>query len=208
MEKTCNHCHKNRPLSEFHYKINGDPSKWCIICWKRYYCKNNNDPNFCKLCKTIKSDDEFGFRVNGDRYKTCEECRIKVKQKRACIHGCRKYRCKVCGGSEICEHNKRRSECRDCGGGFICEHNKRRSQCRDCGGGSICDHGRRRSECRDCLFESDKLIDFTINNWIRHCRSRDKKQGLFDSEKFIDTDFLRGLIEDYERCYYKDCNIK
>ena len=25
---------------------------------------------------------------------------------------------------------------------------------------------------------------------------------------FVDTNFLRGLLEDYQHCYYKDCKAK
>ena len=48
----------------------------------------------------------------------------------------------------------------------------------------------------------------TIRGWISHSRTGDKKYDRFDANHFIDTDFLRGLVEDYELCYYKDCEKK
>ena len=48
----------------------------------------------------------------------------------------------------------------------------------------------------------------TIRGWISNSRSKDKKYNRFDVNHFIDADFLRGLVEDYDLCYYKDCEKK
>ena len=70
--------------------------------------------------------------------------------KGSCVHGRRRYTCKMCGGKGICRHNRQRYQCKDCGGGGICKHDRIRSQCKICGGGSICQHKRIRSVCKDC----------------------------------------------------------
>ena len=103
-----------------------------------------------------------------------------------------------------CEHGRQKSKCKDCGGSQICPHRNWRQYCKDCGGASICPHGRRRYECKECT----DPIDVTIRQWISHCRSSDKKYGRLDADHFIDTDFLRGLVEDDDCCYYEDCQKK
>ena len=85
-----------------------------------------------------------------------------------------------------------------------CPHGRQKSLCRECGGVSICPHERERSKCKFC----NDPIEVTIKRWILHCRQTDKKCNRFDPDHFIDTDFLHGLIEDYECCYYDDCKIK
>lgn len=66
-----------------------------------------------------------------------------------CIHGVKKTRCRLCGGS-FCEHNILRSECRICSPRNFCEHNRRKYACADCGGGSMCEHKKQRSNCKIC----------------------------------------------------------
>ena len=85
-----------------------------------------------------------------------------------------------------------------------CPHDRRKSTCKDCGGSSICVHNRRKSECKECC----DPIPVTIQLWLRNSRGADKKSHRFDPDNFIDTDFLRGLTEDYQCCYYKDCKVK
>ena len=98
----------------------------------------------------------------------------KKQYKYECEHGKNKYRCKLCGGSEICEHGhikysckecgvvpkkqykskcehgKRKYRCKLCGGSEICEHDRQKSACKECKGGSICEHNRVRSACKEC----------------------------------------------------------
>ena len=90
------------------------------------------------------------------------------------------------------------------GGASICLHGRLKYQCKACGGSQICAHGRQRYGCKECM----DPIEVTIRQWIRHCRSSDKKYGRFDADHFIDTDFLRGLVEDDDCCYYEDCQKK
>merc|ERR1712001_392457 len=47
-----------------------------------------------------------------------------------------------------------------------------------------------------------------IRDWIFFRRQADKNENKFDSNSFIDSDFLQGLLEDNKYCYYKDCNTK
>ena len=47
-----------------------------------------------------------------------------------------------------------------------------------------------------------------IRDWIFFRRQADKNENKFDSDSFIDSDFLQGLFEDNKYCYYKDCNTK
>ena len=69
---------------------------------------------------------------------------------------------------------------------------------------SFCIHEKQKSKSKFC----NDPIDVTIKNWIRKCRQSDKKYNRFDPDHFIDTDFLLGLVEDYEYCYYDDCKVK
>ena len=86
----------------------------------------------------------------------------------------------------------------------MCQHGRQKQYCRDCGGSSICQHGKRKPYCKICT----NPTEVTIRNWISHSREADKKYNRFDANHFIDSDFLRGLVEDYDRCYYKDCEKK
>ena len=43
-------------------------------------------------------------------------------------------------------------------------------------------------------------IEVTIRQWIR---PTDKKYERFDADHFIDTDFLRGLVQDDDCCQKK-----
>jgi mannitol-specific phosphotransferase system IIBC component len=155
----------------------------------------------CNRCKVKLLPSNFSVKRDGVLLKTCDKCREKAKkskEKNKCEHGRRRNRCKDCGGTSICEHDRIRSTCKDCGGASICEHNRIRSRCKDCGGGSICEHDRKRSQCKQC---SDP-IKVTINNWISHSRQSDKKKDRYDANNFIDKCFLKGLVEDYQNCYY------
>jgi hypothetical protein len=84
-----------------------------------------------------------------------------------------------------------------------CACGKRRSQCIVCSGSAICECGKRKSYCKVC----NDPIKVTIITMIKNSRFSDKKNNRFDVYHFIDTDFLRGLIEDQPNCYWSDCNI-
>ena len=202
----CRYCLKLFTDDELHIKKDGQASNACLTCWNKYYKMKHNDPNICGNCR-IHCQDGFGIRPNGKAYKSCLRCRenaLKNHEKYRCPHGREKYKCRYCKGSQICEHDRLRYRCRECGGVSICEHDRRRNTCRECGGTSICEHDRQRNNCRVC----NDPIKLTIKQWIIHCRHNDKKFNRFDSDHFIDTDFLKGLIEDYEKCFYQDCKVK
>ena len=69
---------------------------------------------------------------------------------------------------------------------------------------NLCLHGRRKDHCKIC----SNPIELSVRNWLYNCRVKDKKYDRYDPDHFIDKDFLRGLIEDYKLCYYKDCKVK
>lgn len=70
--------------------------------------------------------------------------------RKKCIHGCREYYCKPCGGKGICEHQRVRASCKECGGSAMCGHGGRQYYCKECEGAGRCKHGIRRSTCREC----------------------------------------------------------
>lgn len=70
--------------------------------------------------------------------------------RKKCIHGKRKHRCKLCGGSAFCLHDRRKDMCKQCGGSQICQHGKRKAECRPCRGSSICPHGTSKFSCKSC----------------------------------------------------------
>ena len=176
----------------------------------------------CSRCKCYAYPKDF-INPTGRVLKCCQKCRDNSKKcrvKNQCEHGRQRSRCKDCGGVSICEHNRQRSSCKDCDGSQICEHGRIRSQCKDCGGVSICEHGRIRSRCKDCggvsICEHNRErsrckycsdpIKVTINNWILTSRQSDKKKDRYDADHFIDKCFLKGLVEDYQNCYY--CTVE
>ena len=129
----------------------------------------------------------------------CKEC----GGTQICPHSRLKYQCKECGGSQICPHNRRKSRCKECGGSQICPHNRRKSRCKECGGSQICSHSRQKSRCKKC---SDP-IKVNIEQWIFSSRQYDKMNNIYDVDRFIDRCFLKGLVEDYQQCYYGDCEV-
>lgn len=153
----------------------------------------------CSRCKKEKSIDNF---MKGNKeLKTCDNCRAKNKASRfrnKCEHGRRKNVCIDCGGVSICHHGRIKQQCIQCGGSSICIHNIQKARCRQCEGSDICQHDRQKSNCRQCK-DPKTLI---IRNWINKHRRHDKKKNRFDPNNFIDTDFLKGLMEDYKKCYY------
>ena len=129
----------------------------------------------------------------------CKEC----GGTQICPHSRLKYQCKECGGSQICPHNRRKSRCKECGGSQICPHNRRKSRCKECGGSQVCSHSRQKSRCKKC---SDP-IKVNIEQWIFSSRQYDKMNNIYDADRFIDRCFLKGLVEDYQQCYYGDCEV-
>ena len=129
----------------------------------------------------------------------CKEC----GGSQICSHNMLKAQCKECGGSQICPHGKRKSSCKECGGSQICPHGKLKYQCKECGGSQICPHDRQKSHCKKC---SDP-IKVNIEQWIFKSRQYDKMRNIYDADRFIDKCFLKGLIEDYKKCYYGDCKV-
>ena len=179
--------------------------------------------NKCTKCKWYRIDSDF--LKEGRKLKSCINCRtidIKSRKKNLCLHGKQNCHCKACGGSSICEHGRRKYQCRDCGGSLFCNHGKRKNCCKECGGSSICEHGKQRRQCMACGGSSicehgrrkyqckicSNPIELSVRNWLYNCRGKDKKYDRYDPDHFIDKDFLRGLIEDYKLCYYKDCKVK
>ena len=103
----------------------------------------------------------------------------------------------------FCEHEKYKYQCRECGGTQICQHNKRKPCCRECKGSQICPHKKIKRACKKC---SDP-IKVNIEQWIFNSRQYDKMHNIYDADRFIDKCFLKGLVEDYKQCYYRDCEV-
>ena len=103
----------------------------------------------------------------------------------------------------FCEHEKYRYQCKECKGTQICAHNKQRSHCKKCEGSQVCLHNKRKQFCKKC---SDP-IKVNIEQWIFNRRQYDKMKNIFDADRFIDRCFLKGLVEDYKKCYYRDCEV-
>ena len=132
--------------------------------------------------------------------KYCRECDFGY-----CPHSRVKYNCRECGGGSFCEHGKRKQICRDCGGSSFCGHGKRKLRCRDCGGGSFCGHGKHKYACKEC----NDPIPITIGNMIKGAKQTDKRHNRYDLLNFVDTDFLKNLIEDAEgKCCYCECVLQ
>ena len=156
----------------------------------------------CPRCKCFRYPSNF--LKESRQLKTCIKCRensAKFRSINLCNHNKQKYNCKECNG---CPHDKLKYHCKDCGGGYMCVHGKRKDVCKECSKGSFCEHGRRKHVCKECG-DPFKII---IKAWILSCRRSDKNNGRFNPDQFIDTDFLRGLLEDYEHCFYNDCKVK
>jgi len=68
-----------------------------------------------------------------------------------------------------------------------------------------CEHNIYKFCCKIC----SGPIKVTIMNWIGHSRQTDKKHNRYDPVKFIDTDFLKGLVEDSDKkCVYCKCDMQ
>ena len=186
----------------------------------------------CGKCKSWRLPKDF-LNDKGRKLKTCAKCRTRTKksnQKYKCEHGRTKSQCRECG-TGYCEHDRVKNSCKDCGTGY-CIHGRKKSCCKDCGTGyckhrrqklhckeckdGYCKHNRQKHQCKECdtgycvhrlrKAECKKCADpikITINRWIRRSRQADKKHERYDSNNFIHTDFLKGLIEDCKNeCHY------
>ena len=87
---------------------------------------------------------------------------------------------------------------------YYCPHKKQKSTCADCDGCGVCSHNRQRRYCILC-YTPQKIL---IARWIIDCRRLDRKNNIYDPDRFIDTEFIKGLMEDNECCYYRGCKIK
>ena len=136
-----------------------------------------------------------------------------------CEHGKHKYRCSICGGSQLCVHNKIKYTCKQCLGSQRCSHNRIKYTCFECFGSQRCSHNRIKYTCfecsgsKTCSYNKQKYdckmcsdpIKVTIQNWLRSTRQSDRKYNRYDADRFIDKCFLKGHFEDYPTCYYEDC---
>jgi hypothetical protein len=176
----------NMTTDKFKPKRDNSFTKSCIECLStmKAYADKNKNKNKCK---------------HGKRKSHCKEC----GGSSFCEHGKRKCQCKECGGSSFCEHGKKKSQCKECGGSSFCEHGKQKYQCKECGGSSFCEHGKKKSQCKLCIKDQ---VSYSIKSWLRNTRQTDKKCERYDPTNHIDTDFCRGLVEDYKNCYW--CKVE
>ena len=131
------------------------------------------------------------------------ENRTEKYLKYLCEHGKYKYQCKNCKGTQVCPHDRQKAHCKKCEGPHVCPHIRQKSCCKKCEGSQVCLHNKRKQFCKKC---SDP-IKVNIEQWIFNCRRHDKMKNIFDPDRFIDKCFLKGLIEDYQQCYYGDCEV-
>ena len=143
---------------------------------------------------------------SSSRKYNCEHRKLKYRcslcgGSQICLHNKIKYRCKQCWLSQFCSHGRRKSSCKDCGSGDYCKYSKQKIFCIVCSGSQICSHNKQKSHCKMC---SDP-IKVTIQSLLKDARQSDRKYNRYDADRFIDKCFLKGLIEDYPTCYYEDC---
>ena len=72
---------------------------------------------------------------------------VRLGSVKTCPHGCRKARCRECGGGPLCIHNRRKDHCAACHG---CVHGKLKQRCFACGGRERCSHYWLKWACADC----------------------------------------------------------
>ena len=125
------------------------------------------------------------------------------KGSQICPHNRRKSHCKDCKGSQICPHKRQKQTCKDCKGSQICPHKRQKAHCNDCKGSQICQHSKQKSQCKKC----GDPIKVNVKQWIFNSRQYDKKNDIYDADRFIDKCFLKGFVEDYKQCYYGDCEV-
>ena len=135
-----------------------------------------------------------------EKYKyQCKEC----KGTQVCPHNRQKSHCKECKGTQVCPHNRQKYQCKECKGTQVCPHNRQKSHCKECKGSQVCPHNKIKQICKKC---SDP-IKVNIEQWIFNSRQYDKMNNIYDADRFIDKCFLKGLVEDYQQCYYGDCKV-
>ena len=159
----------------------------------KYFCEHGKYKYRCKECKGSQICPHKRLK------QTCKEC----KGSQICPHSRQKSFCKECKGSQISQHNREKQICKECKGSQICRHNKQTSFCKECKGSQICPHNKSKQICKKC---SDP-IKVNIEQWIFNSRKYDKMKHIYDADRFIDRCFLKGLIEDYQQCYYEDCEV-
>ena len=103
----------------------------------------------------------------------------------------------------LCEHEKYKYQCKECKGTQVCPHNRQKSHCKECKGSQVCPHNKKKQICKKC---SDP-IKVNIEQWIFNSRQNDKMNNIYDADRFIDKCFMKGLVEDYQQCYYGDCKV-
>ena len=132
----------NQPINPVLKKLNVEHmrtlAKECGI--KKYYHMNRNE-----LIYELND-----MEIDPDKFFNIIDNVITASKKYECIHGCFKYQCKKCQGSQICEHNKRRTRCKECGGGSICEHKRQKTNCKLCKVVKICEHNKMTGYCKEC----------------------------------------------------------
>lgn len=156
---------------------------------------NINSKN-CSTCGHMFTLDLFISTLQKGRItKTCLNCRDKntkynkINNKIKCQHDKRPSRCVLCFGSEICPHKKIRGQCIQCVGSSICEHNKQRFSCKIC----------------------NDPVEITLKKMITNSKTKDQKHNrLYDTDDFINTQFLYNLIGDPDDlyCAYYFCDTK
>ena len=159
----------------------------------RYLCEHKKFKYQCKECKGTQ------VCTHNKRKSHCKEC----EGSQICPHNKIKQTCKECKGSQICQHNRQKSHCKECKGSQICSHNRQKSHCKECKGSQICSHDKQKSHCKKC----GDPIKVNIEQWIFNSRQYDKMNNIYDADRFIDKCFLKGLVEDFRKCYYRDCEV-
>lgn len=141
----------------------------------------------CVCCRTMKPQNDY---LKKQRIlKSCSACRQRSSIQRK---------------KSLCKHDKAKANCTICGGNSICLHNKQRAFCIECSGSCICIHSKQKRQCKIC---TDPVI-VTLTNMISNSRHKDRKYNRYDPDHHIDKCFIKGLIEDFKKCYYEDCRAE
>jgi len=135
----------------------------------------------CSYCKVFLPLYKYSLKRNDEYKKCCDECLAKKKNDN------KKYY--ENNREQISEQHKKRYE-------------NNREQILD---QRKCEHNSDKHQCKICT----SPVKVTIKLWIKASRQYDKKSGLYDPNHFIDTDFLKGLIEDSNNlCIYCKCDMQ
>jgi hypothetical protein len=154
----------------------------------------------CSYCKVFLPLYKYSLKRNDEYKKCCDECLAKKK-----IDNKKYYENNREQISE--QHKKRYEENKD----QILERNRKyreqnREQILEHHADQVkCEHSADKYYCKICT----DPVKVTIKLWIKASRQYDKKSGLYDPNHFIDTDFLKGLIEDSNNlCIYCKCEMQ